>query len=747
MDDDETGIPSELLEPPTSEYPPPPISPAEPTLPLRGLTPRNLERLCLRMARLEGEPHRARRYGLDGQKQHGIDIYSRLPSGRYATYQCKRYQELGKGDIVDAVEAFKGGSWAKRSEKFVFMTSALADRTDLEEEIEDQTTALAGFTPPIVFEVWDEEEISYRLREHPDIVGLFFGAHWRQRFFGETVSLDMTRGEISGIVEAAVRNGRAPLLVSNDWAPPRLRPRLDELRVTNPELFRLLAKHFGNPPEAPLIVAAAANAPPWLADADDSTWSIFARIAEGLGEWRAAARAWEQVAMRGSGQTRIRAYAHGASAAAQALDQNTSSRMLAHAAEIDPTDASVILSQLSDAISPAEQLSVLNGLTSDDPELLGLIESRRALAHLLTPDTEAARGSLKSVRKLIPGSWLIPGLEVSITVQEARLDKLGQRTLNRGALEASDALADQTRMGLLAERRFSEATRLLMLRAEIQTLLGERKRASQVLRNALPEERASQEQREILADTAVSRALDYGLGLEFLEGAAETPTTLRIRLECVQEIGSPSERDEALAKLDEIVASRRDQAPEAAFVRLAATVGPADIPWSEDAAVYLRSGRHERAAVTVEAMYKLKHEGWPAVVELLQPYGQTPWAQSALLRAALHPSVDPLHAAEAARKVLALGASHELRVEAARALSRARRFEEARDVLVAIARDPNAPEIVRADAYHLLMNVVAKELGDWNVAGDLFDEWVALRPADSRSYSWGPTVANRRRRT
>lgn len=746
VNDEEVEVPRDLLEPPTSEYPPPPIEVAEPTLPLRGLTPRNLERLCLRMARLEGEPHSARRYGVEGQKQHGIDIYSRLPNGRYATYQCKRFQELEKADVTAAVDAFRGGAWAERSEKFVLMTSALADRTDVEEEIEEQTTALAKLQPPVVFEVWDEEEVSHRLREHPDIVGLFFGPHWRERFFGENPTLDVTPGEISTIVENAVRNAAAPLLVSNDWAPPRLRPRLDELRVANPNLFRLLTEHFGNPPEAPLVNAATTTPPPWLANADDATWTIVARVAEGLGEWPAAARAWEQVALRGTGLTVVRAYAHGASAAGQAHDTETSSRLLARAEEIDSTDASVVLSRLTEATPPAEQLRVLERLTSDDPELRGLIAARRALAHLLMPDVEAARRDLDDVREAIPGSWLIPGLEVSITVQEARLDKLGQRSLRRGALEAGDVLAKQAREGLLAERRFSEATRLLMLRADIQSLLGDRHRASRILRDALPEDRATQEQREVLADAAASRALDYELALELLHGAAETPVALRIRLECIQEIGTPRERDEALAKLDEIVDSRGDQAAEAAFVRLAATLGAVDIPWSEDAAVFLRSGRHERAAVTAEAMYKLKHEGWPAVARLLQPYGQTPWAQATLLRAALHPSVDAADAADAANRVLALGASHELRVEAARALSRARRFENARDILMAVARDPNAPDIVRADAYYQLMNVVAKELDDWKVAGDLFDEWIKLRPDDSRSYAWAPTVANRRPR-
>lgn len=746
MADLETEIPPDLLDPPSDDFPPPPVETAEAVLPLRGLTPENFERLSLRMARLEGSPWRVRRYGIPGQKQHGIDIYSRLPSGRYATYQCKRYEALESKDIADAVDKFISGKWASRTERFVLVTSALANRTELEEEIEQQTRRLAASSPSIAFEVWDREEISLRLRDHSDVVKLFFGPHWWRRFFGEPPVLDVTPADLAGIVRDAVREAKSPALISNDWAPPRLRPRLDGLRSADPGLFTRLSEHFGSPPEAPLVAAATLRPPPWLAAEGDATWTLVARIAEALGEWNAATRAWERTATMRTGSAAARALANGSTAAAMAGELDASTRLLSSAAGIDPDNPSVVLMQLTDQTTPAEQLRILDGLRSDDAEEQGLIAARRTLAQLLTPDLDAAGRSLDEVRALLPGSWLIPGLEVSLAVQGARLAKLDQRSLDRSALQVADVQAAETREKLMAERRFSEATRLLMLRADIQALLGDREKASQILRTATPDDRATQEQLEVLADAAASRALDTELALEFLEGAADTPTALRIRLECIQEVGTPGERDEALRRLDEIVKDRGDQAAEAAFIRLAATIGPIDIPWSDDAAVFLRSGRHERAAVTAEAMYKLKKEGWSAVETLLRPYGNTPWAQTALLRAALHPSVDPEAATQAAVKVLAFGGSYEIRVEAARALSRARQFDRAREVLVAVARDPNAPEIVRADAYHQLMYVVGMDIGDWEAAGVLFDEWVRVRPTDGRSHAWAPTISNRRRR-
>jgi hypothetical protein len=745
MEDAEMDIPPDLLEPPSGAFPPPPVETAELVLPMRRLSPENFERLCMRIARLEGSPWRVRRYGIPGQKQYGIDVYSRLPSGRYATYQCKRYQTLEKGDIANAVDDFITGRWAVRSEKFVLATSALADRTELEEEIEERERRLSALRPPVAFEVWDEEEISHRLRGHQDVVGLFFGPHWTRRFFGEREVVGATRTDIADIVKEAVHDAQTPRLVSNDWAPARLRPRLDELRISNPRLFSRLCDHFGNPPEAPLVAAATATPPPWLAAEGEAIWDLLARIAEALGEWLAAARAWERAARMQSGPSAARAFAHGSSDAQMAGDDEGTQRLLLEATAVDPQVASVVLMRLGDQTPPAEQLAVLDALRSDDTEELGLIAARRTLAYLLTPDMDAARITLEEVRKRLPGSWLIEGLEVSLAVQAARLAKLDHRPLDLGSLEAADAKAGRSRESLMSQRRFSEATRLLMLRAEIQALLGDRKKASNVLRTATPDDRVSQEQLEILADAAASRALDPELALEFLEGVAETPTSLRIRLECVQEVGPPADRDAALQRLDDIVASRGDQAAEAAFVRLVATIGPVDIPWSEDAAVLLRSGRHERAAVTAEAMYKLKHEGWEEVAKLLRPYGRTPWAQAALLRAALHPSVDAEAAVQAANDVLASGGSYELRVDAARALCRGRQFARGREVLASVARDPNAPEVTRADAYFQLMHVVGKELGDWAAAGILFDEWVKLRATDTRSHVWAPTIANRRR--
>src|SRR3954469_12174147 len=159
MTTDDEALPSDLFGPPDGLVPPPPVETAEQVLPTGELSPENFERLCLRLARLEGTPYRARRYGVRGQTQYGIDIYSRLPAGRYATYQCKRYGELDASDIRGAVDEFLKGRWAARSDRFVFCTSASVDRTQLEEALETEADRLGARKSPIAFEVWDKEAI------------------------------------------------------------------------------------------------------------------------------------------------------------------------------------------------------------------------------------------------------------------------------------------------------------------------------------------------------------------------------------------------------------------------------------------------------------------------------------------------------------------------------------------------------------------------------------------------------------
>jgi predicted Zn-dependent protease len=232
-----------------------------------------------------------------------------------------------------------------------------------------------------------------------------------------------------------------------------------------------------------------------------------------------------------------------------------------------------------------------------------------------------------------------------------------------------------------------------------------------------------------------------------LADADETPTVRRLRLEAQESIGSPAERAEALSGLDELVNGGGPESVEAAFIRLAATLGKRPAAWNPAASLLLKQSGHERAAIVAEAMYLAQHEGFDEAEELLRPYGRNPWALSARLRAAMTPNADRDEAAKAAEALLAVGPSHSLRVEAGQGLARSGKLPRAREVLINVARDPGAQEAVRAEAYKTLMSVVGNDLNDWEAAAQLHAEWVQVAPLDPCLSKWAPRIGNRRRRS
>lgn len=72
-------------------------------------------------------------------------------------------------------------------------------------------------------------------------------------------------------------------------------------------------------------------------------------------------------------------------------------------------------------------------------------------------------------------------------------------------------------------------------------------------------------------------------------------------------------------------------------------------------------------------------------------------------------------------------------------------YERAREVLLGPARDPSAPPVSRAEAYRLLLRIVGNELGEWEFAKVLLDEWLDLAPGDPNASAWMPRVVNQLR--
>jgi hypothetical protein len=173
----------------------PPAVSRDQVLPLGSLSWENFERLCFRLAHRDGDVEDARIYGERGQAQEGIDLYVRRVTGGYATWQCKRYQEVTTTDIKNAVTKFLEGEWANRTKLFRLAVAPSLNATGLAEEIERQRRRCEGVN--ITFEPLDRDRLSLMLKDHPDLVDDFFGRSWVEAFNGPEAAASLSGRKLS----------------------------------------------------------------------------------------------------------------------------------------------------------------------------------------------------------------------------------------------------------------------------------------------------------------------------------------------------------------------------------------------------------------------------------------------------------------------------------------------------------------------------------------------------------------------
>lgn len=173
----------------------PPTVTREQVLPLGSLSWENFERLCYRLAHRGGDVEDARIYGERGQAQEGIDLYVRRASGDYATWQCKRYQNITTTDIENAVTKFLEGGWVGRTKLFQLAVAPSLNATELAEEIERQRTRCEAVN--ITFEPLDRDRLSLMLKDHPDLVDDFFGRSWVEAFNGPEAAASLCGRKLS----------------------------------------------------------------------------------------------------------------------------------------------------------------------------------------------------------------------------------------------------------------------------------------------------------------------------------------------------------------------------------------------------------------------------------------------------------------------------------------------------------------------------------------------------------------------
>ena len=122
-------------------------------------------------------------------------MYVRRATGDYATWQCKRYQEVTTTDLKNAVTKFLEGDWASRTKLFRLAVAPSLNATGLAEEIERQRARCEGVN--ITFEPLDQDRLSLMLKDHPDLVDDFFGRSWVQVFNGPEAAASLCGRKLS----------------------------------------------------------------------------------------------------------------------------------------------------------------------------------------------------------------------------------------------------------------------------------------------------------------------------------------------------------------------------------------------------------------------------------------------------------------------------------------------------------------------------------------------------------------------
>jgi len=172
------------LETPSLSKIDPPAEALKQELPFGELAWEDFERLCLRLVRLDSNVEHCQLYGVRGQKQEGIDFYSRKTSAdKYSVYQCKRVKGFGPAKIKDAVSKFLEGEWAGKTDTFVLCTTEDFESKTRADAFETQSALLKE--KDITLIPWDRPQLSMKLKEFPELVDDFFGRAWVSAFCGK----------------------------------------------------------------------------------------------------------------------------------------------------------------------------------------------------------------------------------------------------------------------------------------------------------------------------------------------------------------------------------------------------------------------------------------------------------------------------------------------------------------------------------------------------------------------------------
>jgi len=135
-------------------------------------------------------------YGIRGQSQEGIDVYSvERTTGKHRVLQCKRVERFSPSNLSATVDHFLEGTWASTAVCFTLCTTLRLESTQIVIEIEKQRKRLRD--SGIRFQIWDAAELDVLLKRQAEIVDDFFGRDWL-RLFCPSESIDALQRRATG---------------------------------------------------------------------------------------------------------------------------------------------------------------------------------------------------------------------------------------------------------------------------------------------------------------------------------------------------------------------------------------------------------------------------------------------------------------------------------------------------------------------------------------------------------------------
>ena len=292
------------------------------SLPFGDLRWDDFEKLCLRLARSDHEVQDARRYGIPGQDQYGIDLFARRAgTGGYTVYQCKKVERFGPSDIGAAVDDFLEGPWATQADRFVLCTSLPLAPTQLADRLKTEKERMAKHG--IALRTWDADELNILMKDHPALVDDFFGRPAVTTFCGPEAAAGLGQrldGRQLAEHRRRLHNLYAAVFTQLDPglpvppgvsdAPVDLRCRYVVPDVTEATEGQAIpgtagpgAQGAGQQPDAPQERAPEDETPGAPAAARTSPGDAASRLRQPLGTWLASAQRCLLVGGTGSGKS------------------------------------------------------------------------------------------------------------------------------------------------------------------------------------------------------------------------------------------------------------------------------------------------------------------------------------------------------------------------------------------------------------------------------------------------------------